>query len=76
MTTPDRAPVFAVPGWPAHYTYVPALRVGDMVFLSGTTGTDESGRIAAPGDIVATTDYFTTTENCTGTAAVLREPRP
>lgn len=98
MTTSDRAPVFAEPGWPAHYTYVPALRVGNMMFLSGTTGTDESGRITAPGDIVeqtrqifrkferllnaaggscddivATTDYFTTTANYKGTAAVRRE---
>jgi enamine deaminase RidA (YjgF/YER057c/UK114 family) len=98
MTAPDRTPVFGDPRWPAHYTYVPALRVGNMVFLSGTTGTDEGGRITAPGDIVeqtrqifrkferllnavggscddivATTDYFTTTENYKGTAAVRRE---
>jgi enamine deaminase RidA (YjgF/YER057c/UK114 family) len=98
MTTTDRTPVYAGPTWPEHYTYVPALRVGDMVFLSGTTGTDESGRITAPGDIVeqtrqifrkferllnaaggscddivSTTDFFTTTENYRGTAAVRRE---
>jgi enamine deaminase RidA (YjgF/YER057c/UK114 family) len=37
--------------WPAHLTYVPALRVGNMVWLSGTTGTDDAGKITAPGNI-------------------------
>lgn len=93
-----RAPVYGDKPWPEHYTYVPALRVGNMVWLSGTTGTDDSGRITAPGnieeqtrqifrkferllrsigsscdDIVATTDFFTTTENYKRTAAVRRE---
>ena len=98
MTEADRAPVLAGQAWPAHYTYVPALRVGNMVFLSGTTGTDDAGQITAPGDIVeqtrqifrkferllnavggscddivATTDFFTTTNNYKGTAGVRRE---
>jgi len=93
-----RKPVTAGAVWPAHYTYVPALHVGNMVWLSGTTGTDEQGRITAPGDIaeqtrqifrkfqrpfesiggscddiVATTDFFTTTENYKKTADVRRE---
>ena len=41
--------------WSDRYTYVPALRVGDTVWLSGTTGTDDTGRITAPGDIVEQT---------------------
>lgn len=41
--------------WSSRYTYAPALRVGDTVFLSGTTGTDDEGRITAPGDIVEQT---------------------
>ncbi|RZS80880.1 enamine deaminase RidA (YjgF/YER057c/UK114 family) [Pigmentiphaga kullae] len=41
--------------WPDRYTYVPALRIGNMVWLSGTTGTDETGTITAPGDIVEQT---------------------
>jgi enamine deaminase RidA (YjgF/YER057c/UK114 family) len=94
----DRAPIHGDRPLPAHYTFVPALRVGDTVYLSGTTGTDENGRITAPGDIeeqtrqifrkfekllqaaggscddiVATTDFFTTTENYGRTAAVRRE---
>ena len=84
--------------WNPRYTYWPARRVGNLLFISGTTGTDENDQITAPGDIVEqtrqifrkwapllaeagctfddiaqTTDYFTTTENYRGTAAVRRE---
>lgn len=94
----DRTPILGVGGWPDSYTYVPALRVGNTIWLSGTTGSDDTGRITAPGDIeeqtrqifrkfdrllrsigsscediVATTDFFTTTENYKRTAAVRRE---
>ena len=50
----DREPITIMP-WSERYTYVPALRVGAMVFLSGTTGTDDDGNITAPGDIVEQT---------------------
>lgn len=50
-----REPVTGGKAWPPHYTYVPALRVGNMVWLAGTTGTDDSGKITAPGDIVEQT---------------------
>jgi enamine deaminase RidA (YjgF/YER057c/UK114 family) len=94
----DREPVFGDKPWPAHYTFVPALRVGQTVWLSGMTATDEAGQITAPGnieeqtrqifrkfdrllraaggtcdDIVATTDFFITTENYNRTAVVRRE---
>jgi len=84
--------------WPAHYTFVPALRVGNTVWLSGTTGTDEEGKITALGDIVEQTrqiyrkfeallnsiggscedivqtqDFYISTENYRGTAAVRKE---
>ena len=40
--------------WPAHLTYVPALRVGNMVWLSGTTkpkpAADASTTTDAAGD--------------------------
>lgn len=49
--TIERAAVFGAGRWPALYTFVPALRVGDTVYLSGTTGTDENGTITAPGNI-------------------------
>jgi len=41
--------------WPDRYTFVPALRVGRTVFISGTTAADDEGRITAPGDIVEQT---------------------
>lgn len=41
--------------WPDRYTYAPALRVGDTVYLSGTTATDEAGALVGRGDIVAQT---------------------
>lgn len=51
MTDDQRAAVYGGQSWPEHYTFVPAMRVGNTVYLSGTTGTDEDGRITAPGDI-------------------------
>ncbi|HEV7264211.1 MAG TPA: Rid family hydrolase [Falsiroseomonas sp.] len=41
--------------WPERYTYWPARRVGNLLFISGTTGTDDDGNITAPGDIVEQT---------------------
>jgi enamine deaminase RidA (YjgF/YER057c/UK114 family) len=41
--------------WPVRYTFSPATRVGNLVFLSGTTGTDDNGNIVGAGDIVAQT---------------------
>ena len=98
MTPDTREVITGGRPWPARYTYVPALRAGNLLFISGTTGTDDDNQMVAPGDIVAqtrqifrkferllaaaggscddivqTTDYVTTTENYTGTAAVRRE---
>ena len=44
--------------WPERYTFSPALRVGNVVFISGTTATDESGQLVAAGDIVGQTRYI------------------
>jgi enamine deaminase RidA (YjgF/YER057c/UK114 family) len=55
---PEETPREIVTGdrpWPSRYTYAPALRVGNTVFLSGTTATDEAGTLVGPGDIVAQT---------------------
>lgn len=41
--------------WSPKYTYAPGARVGNLVFLSGTTGTDAENRIVSPGDIVGQT---------------------
>jgi enamine deaminase RidA (YjgF/YER057c/UK114 family) len=41
--------------WPERYTYVPALRVGNFLFISGTTGSDEQNQIVDRNDIAAQT---------------------
>ena len=55
MTQPARTVVFGDRPWPEHYTFVPAIRVGDTVYISGTTGTGDDGKITAPGDIAEQT---------------------
>jgi enamine deaminase RidA (YjgF/YER057c/UK114 family) len=44
--------------WPERYTFSPALRAGNLLFISGTTAVDEHGRLVAPGDIVGQTRYI------------------
>jgi aminoacrylate peracid reductase len=44
--------------WPDSFTFSPAVRVGNLVFISGTTATDDKGRIVGPGDIVAQTRFI------------------
>ena len=44
--------------WPDRFTFSPALRVGNLLFISGTTATDEHGQLVAPGDIVGQTRYI------------------
>lgn len=55
MTQSTREVIAVGAAWPERYTYGPALRVGNTVYLSGTTGTNETGNITAPGDIVEQT---------------------
>ncbi len=57
MPTPR---MIVAPGapWPDRYTFSPALRVGQLLFISGTTASDERGEIVAPGDIVGQTRYI------------------
>jgi len=44
--------------WPERYTFSPALRAGNLLFISGTTAVDEQGQLVGPGDIVAQTRYI------------------
>jgi enamine deaminase RidA (YjgF/YER057c/UK114 family) len=44
--------------WPKSFTFSPAVRVGNLVFLSGTTATDDKGQIVGKGDIVAQTRHI------------------
>jgi aminoacrylate peracid reductase len=44
--------------WPERYTFSPAVRSGDLLFISGTTAVDDAGQLVGPGDIVAQTRYI------------------
>jgi enamine deaminase RidA (YjgF/YER057c/UK114 family) len=55
MGAQEREVVNAGRPWPERYTYAPALRLGDTLFISGTTATDDEGHIVGPGDIVEQT---------------------
>lgn len=44
--------------WPNLRTFSPAVRVGNLLFISGTTATDERGEIVGRGDIVAQTRHI------------------
>lgn len=39
--------------WSSRYTYVPALRAGNLLFISGTTATDDDNQVVGRGDIAA-----------------------
>jgi enamine deaminase RidA (YjgF/YER057c/UK114 family) len=45
------------PGWSysSRYTFSPAVRKGNLLFISGLTATDEQGNLVGKGDIVAQT---------------------
>lgn len=48
------------PGWPryARYTFPPAVRRGNLLFISGITAVDDDGNLVGAGDIVAQTRYI------------------
>jgi len=50
-----REKIFSGTPWEPKLGYSRAIKVGDMVYVSGTTGTDPSGKVLAPGDIYAQT---------------------
>lgn len=52
---PIYQPLVPSPAWPAGFTFSPGVRIGNLVFLSGTTATDDKGRIVGAGDIAAQT---------------------
>jgi len=50
-----REKIFSGTPWETKFGYSRAIKVGDMVYVSGTTGTDPSGKVLAPGDMYAQT---------------------
>jgi enamine deaminase RidA (YjgF/YER057c/UK114 family) len=44
--------------WPERYTFSPAVRAGNLLFVSGTTASDETGALVAPGDIAGQTRHI------------------
>ncbi len=50
-----RTKTFSGTPWEPKVGYARAVLVGETVFVSGTTGTDPSGKVLAPGDVYAQT---------------------
>ena len=44
--------------WPQGFTFSPAVKAGNLLFISGTTATDENMQIVGKGDIAAQTRFI------------------
>ena len=51
-------PIYPNAAWRQSLTFSPAVRAGNLVFISGTTATDDSGQIVGQSDIVAQTRFI------------------
>jgi aminoacrylate peracid reductase len=50
--------IIKVGRWPDKITFSPAVRAGNLLFISGTTAVDENLNIVGEGDIVAQTRFI------------------
>ena len=50
--------IIKVGRWPDKITFSPAVRAGNLLFISGTTAVDENLNIDGEGDIVAQTRFI------------------
>jgi hypothetical protein len=50
---PIYEPILPYDKWPTRFTVSPAIRVGNLVFLSCTTATDDQGNIVGSGEFAA-----------------------
>lgn len=44
--------------WEKKYGYSRAVKVGNMVFVAGTTAVDDNGEVVGPGDMYTQTDFI------------------
>ena len=51
-----RTKIFSGTPWEPMAGYARAVQAGEVVYVSGTTGTDPSGKVLAPGDAAAQTE--------------------
>ena len=45
-------------GWNDKFTFSPAVRAGNLLFISGMTASDPKGRLVGENDIVRQTEYI------------------
>jgi len=51
-----RTKIFSGTPWEPMAGYARAVQAGEIVYVSGTTGTDPSGKVLSPGDAAAQTE--------------------
>lgn len=51
-------PVIPFVRWRDSLTFSPAVRVGNLLWTSGLTASDEDGRLVGPGDIARQAEYI------------------
>jgi enamine deaminase RidA (YjgF/YER057c/UK114 family) len=60
LESADEGSIVVNPGWDHYerFTFEPAIRRGNLLFVSGMTATDAEGNVVAKGDIVGQTRYI------------------